>query len=271
MARKCPSPETAASINGSRSKKGLSTKPRSTRYRTSNSKPSPAPSKSKSESKGTTGWWNASSRRKTSNASRISSPERALSSGENSGLERWFSDVAHMLSKTSNADAARPPATEKRIRLFIAINVPAALKSKLGELQQEIESSVNKGAVRWARPEQLHITLKFLGYVETSARLPIDKELQKVCEGTGRFRLEVQGAGCFPNARSPRVIWVGIAGDLTPLLELQTRIELATSTWAEPEEREFKPHLTLGRAKELRKRDVQSIGKFLQKHADAHF
>src|SRR6267378_2820821 len=125
-----------------------------------------------------------------------------------------------MVSKNPTAKPESLSAPEKRIRLFIAINLPAALKSRLGELQHELESSANKRAVRWTRPEQLHITLKFIGYVEPSARAAIEKELQKGCEGTPQFRLEVEGVGCFPNARSPRVIWVGTAGELTPLLEL---------------------------------------------------
>jgi len=76
-----------------------------------------------------------------------------------------------MVSKNPTAKPESLSAPEKRIRLFIAINLPAALKSRLGELQHELESSANKRAVRWTRPEQLHITLKFIGYVE--AALPL--------------------------------------------------------------------------------------------------
>jgi 2'-5' RNA ligase len=77
--------------------------------------------------------------------------------------------------------------------------------------------------------------------------------------------------GCFPNARSPRVVWAGMRGDLLALSPLQQKIDAGTAQWAEPEKRPFTPHLTLGRVKEARRKDLDAIGKFVAAQADARF
>src|SRR6266404_8646338 len=163
-------------------------------------------------------------------------------------------------------------AVPKRIRLFVAVNLSAALKRKLAQVQQEIASRVGKGAVRWTRAEQLHITLKFLGYVpETNVR-QVQANLLSASRGSARLRLGAQGLGCFPGAKSPRVIWVGINGEVAPLLRLQKQIEAATVDWAEPEKREFTPHLTLGRVKDAcRRGDLDAIAKFVEANKEVQF
>src|SRR4051812_22284117 len=108
-------------------------------------------------------------------------------------------------------------AREKRIRLFVAINLPTALKTTLAKVQQDLQSTMNPEMLKTIDSEQLHITLKFLGYVEPSSRPAIEKAIAQACTGCEHFHLRAERAGCFPGPRSPRVIWVGIEGDLSPL------------------------------------------------------
>ena len=163
------------------------------------------------------------------------------------------------------------PSSPKKIRLFIAINLPQAIKDAIDDCRRKLASQLDTKSVRWTRPEQLHITLKFIGYAQEDAVTEITRVLQKACEGTGPFRLKADRFGCFPRVRSPRVLWVGISGDIEPLLALQKRIDEATTQWAEPEKREFTPHLTLARFKEPRPKEVRAIVQFIEANGATQF
>jgi 2'-5' RNA ligase len=172
-------------------------------------------------------------------------------------------------------------AESKRLRLFVAINLPDAVKVALQKCQEEFTSQAGKGPIRWMREDQLHLTLKFLGYVPENSAAQIEKELRGACGGIAPFRLMAEGMGCFPNVRAPRVIWVGIreAGTRTNhdengptrLLTLQKQIERAMIAWAEPEKRAFTPHLTLGRLKDPPRKQVQAIAQLAEANKSARF
>jgi len=140
----------------------------------------------------------------------------------------------------SQTELAKP----KRLRLFIAVNLPESVK----EFIRTISSSRSRlRDVRWTNPGQLHLTLKFLGHLPAEIVTELDAQLKAACRGYTPFRLGAEGVGCFPGVRNARIVWVGISGEVELLCELQRRIELAVSPWAAPEERPFKPHLTIGR------------------------
>ena len=102
--------------------------------------------------------------------------------------------------------------------------------------------------VRWARPEGVHLTLKFLGNVSNDAIPTIESGMQRVAEGICPFTVRVQGAGCFPSSRRPRVLWLGLQGELELLLTAQSRLEDSLEVLGvDRETRTFRPHLTLGR------------------------
>lgn len=136
------------------------------------------------------------------------------------------------------------------IRAFIAIELPAALRQHLGEVEKEIQSRAGEGArraVRWVPVENMHLTLKFLGEVSTGSLEALSRMLQVEAARHKPFSLMVGGLGAFPNLRRPRVIWVGLEAP-PDLLSLQHSIEAETSRLGYPaEERPFSPHLTLGR------------------------
>jgi 2'-5' RNA ligase len=139
------------------------------------------------------------------------------------------------------------PAPE-RIRAFVAIALEPALAKEVRTVQQRLNSPV--GVVRWSDPEHLHLTLQFLGNVAIEHLDNLAAALRSACAHTAPFRLALQGAGCFPNTKSPRVVWVGVQGDLEPLQKLQRQIANATGSFGDHgDERTFQPHLTIGRLK----------------------
>ena len=134
------------------------------------------------------------------------------------------------------------------IRAFVALDLPEAQREALFTLQRALRRA---GAeVSWVRPESVHLTLKFLGNIEEEAVSPIGEALSPVAAGAAPFAVSPSGCGAFPTLKAPRVVWVGLrtAGD--ELARLQKGVEAALSALGHPpEDRPFKPHLTLGRVK----------------------
>jgi 2'-5' RNA ligase len=134
------------------------------------------------------------------------------------------------------------------IRTFISIAVESALAAEVKKVQQRLNSP--GGVVRWLNPEHLHLTLRFLGEVATDRLDNLAAALRRACARTTPFQIALEGAGCFPNTKSPRVVWIGIQGDLEPLRKLQEQIVQETKTFGDhDDERAFQPHLTIGRVK----------------------
>ena len=100
----------------------------------------------------------------------------------------------------------------------------------------------------WTKPSNIHLTLKFLGGVETARINRVLKAVERASTGISPFEVEVSGAGCFPSPRSPRVLWVGIAVVPEALKNLYANIEHELAREGFPrEKRAFSPHLTIGR------------------------
>lgn len=139
------------------------------------------------------------------------------------------------------------------IRAFIAIELPNDVRHALGDVAAALAEGVPRSAVRWVRPAQMHLTLRFLG--DTPAdRLPaIQAAMDGVAGQHAPFALRLTEAGGFPNARRPRVVWVGLGGEEAALLSLVAVLNgaLLPLGWP-PEDRPFRAHLTLGRVKDER-------------------
>jgi 2'-5' RNA ligase len=139
------------------------------------------------------------------------------------------------------------------MRAFIAISLTDEVRNGLADLASGLSSYVPKGAVRWVRPDQIHLTLRFLG--ETPAeKLPhIERGMDEAVSGVRPFTLGLDRIGYFPNQRRPRVIWVGLGGELAQLATLRACLdkELANVGIA-PEDKAFRAHLTVGRVKDER-------------------
>jgi 2'-5' RNA ligase len=134
------------------------------------------------------------------------------------------------------------------IRSFIAVEVPQALKSRMDELQRELRRT--DADVKWVRPEAIHLTLKFLGSIRQDDVERISQSIGPAIEGWVPFEVRVQGMGCFPNPRNPRVVWVGMDRGREILTSLQQAVEKKMAELSfPPEDRPFSPHLTLGRVR----------------------
>jgi RNA 2',3'-cyclic 3'-phosphodiesterase len=132
------------------------------------------------------------------------------------------------------------------MRTFIAIPLPNECQVLLDQMQQPLRAC--NADVRWVAIPSIHLTLKFLGEVNPEAIPKLQVFLNEACKSERRIELVLRGLGCFPNARNPRVIWCGIEGETDSLLRLQHSVESACAQLGfAPEDRPFRPHLTLGR------------------------
>lgn len=134
------------------------------------------------------------------------------------------------------------------IRSFVAIELPDAVISLLDKVQHDLSSL--RLRVRWVRPKNIHLTLKFLGNINSGDIAKIGSAMTDAAKDCGPFKLTVGGIGVFPGLKRPRVIWIGFGGDMKVLLGLQHNLEDRLAAVGFPKEnRSFKAHLTLGRIK----------------------
>ena len=137
------------------------------------------------------------------------------------------------------------------LRAFIALNISEEARDALARVTERLQQREVSG-VRWARPESIHLTLKFLGDVDTSKVDQLLGAMERAARGTAPFTLGLSGLGAFPSQSSPRVIWIGLKGEIDVLRRLQLAVdeEMFSSEGFPKEDRRFSPHLTLGRIRE---------------------
>ncbi len=139
------------------------------------------------------------------------------------------------------------PTNVEQIRVFVAVELPDAVKTEFAGLVSAIDA-LGVGGVRTVRSGGIHLTLKFLGDVSI-ARVPeIRSAMDSAVSDAEPFTLSLGDAGVFPNRGMAHVLWVGVGGDLKRLARLQQRVELTLSGLGfRPERRGFNPHITVGR------------------------
>lgn len=133
------------------------------------------------------------------------------------------------------------------LRVFVALSIPAPLQEAIQRETAGLQQRLGRRLVRWVAPENVHLTLKFLGEI---SRANVDLLIEALRREAGEhpaFEMTVGGLGVFPNPRRPRVVWIGLQAP--PALDaLQHAIEAAAARLGYPEEeRPFSPHLTIGR------------------------
>jgi 2'-5' RNA ligase len=138
----------------------------------------------------------------------------------------------------------------EQIRSFIAIELPEEAKKGLARLRKELERDEHR-FVKWVDPGGIHLTLKFLGNIPAKRVTEITEAMKEAMQGTSPFHLEISGLGAFPRLRQPRVLWVGVGGEIDKLSRLQQNTDSALAALGfAKEERPFVPHLTLARIRE---------------------
>lgn len=140
------------------------------------------------------------------------------------------------------------------IRAFVALNLPIPVIRRVAELQRELRNKAKKANIRvgWVPPPNLHVTLKFLGNIPAENAWAISDRLKQVLAARPSFGMQLQGTGAFPNRAKPRVLWLGLKSAGGELEQLAEDME----QWFEElgfarEQRDFHPHLTLGRVKSV--------------------
>jgi RNA 2',3'-cyclic 3'-phosphodiesterase len=143
------------------------------------------------------------------------------------------------------------------LRLFVALDLPAAVKRSLEPMARGL------GDVRWATPDQQHLTLRFIGEVDNGAVHDIVEALATV--PAAPFQLTLKGIGHFPPRGEPRVLWVGVVKN-PELARLKRRIDRALlEVGLAPESRKFAPHVTLARIRAPL--SPTRLGTYLMRHA----
>jgi len=150
------------------------------------------------------------------------------------------------------------------IRTFVAIELDEEIRKAIAGIQRQVQEQLMKQLrhtasdvrVQWVRPDSIHLTLKFLGDIDEARVEDIRAALLSAVRTQSRLAVEVGGLGVFPDLRAPRVLWVGLFGQVDALMRVAAEVEAAlTGVGFPPESRPLSPHLTLARIKE-RSRDV---------------
>jgi RNA 2',3'-cyclic 3'-phosphodiesterase len=139
---------------------------------------------------------------------------------------------------------------EKAMRAFLAVDPPEAIFNEIIKIQERLKKTIG-GDIRWVRPEGIHLTLKFFGYVYQSDVANISLVVKNNVANMKALMLNVRNLGAFPSVNRPRVLWLGLDGDTDALISLQVEIDTGFQDYGfKKEERPFRPHLTLARIKE---------------------
>lgn len=143
------------------------------------------------------------------------------------------------------------------VRTFVCLELPPLARDRLAATQERLRESGAR--VGWVRPENIHLTLKFLGSVPTERLREVVQAMQRAALPPPPVTLELTELGCFPNRRAPRIIWAGLKQLPEELKNLHLRVENELVAAGFPaESRPFSPHFTLGRV-----RSGRSIRKLL--------
>lgn len=135
-----------------------------------------------------------------------------------------------------------------RLRIFTALELPAPALKELGEIVNGLKPECPREAVRWVRPESVHLTLQFYGETEFQIVEKLKTQLAQAAQTCEPLTFTLQDLGAFPTLMRPRVLWVGLVGAVAELKSLQRHVEtVSRAVGFEPEKRAFTPHLTLGR------------------------
>lgn len=135
------------------------------------------------------------------------------------------------------------------MRLFVALELPAAHRDALAAVCER----GRRGGVLWVPPENVHITLKFLGDVPDRLVPSLKDALARVASAAKPFKIAFRGCGTFPEGRPARVVWIGVAEGAGEAAALAAAVDDALAGFSIPRERRpFRCHATIGRVKDER-------------------
>jgi 2'-5' RNA ligase len=139
----------------------------------------------------------------------------------------------------------------EKVRIFIAISLPGEIHANLSTISDQLKKSLGEGVVRWVKPANIHLTLKFLGEIPAGSVTQLKNGLETPIAQQSTFPLTVQKIGVFPNVRKPRVIWAGLK-ESKALIALWNTVEnVMMELGYDSDERAYSAHLTLGRISQM--------------------
>ena len=154
----------------------------------------------------------------------------------------------------------------KLIRTFISVPVPEPLFNLQKKLKVTISEKIGK--IRWLHKDQIHLTIKFLGDTTEDSINDVRHVMQKVADEFKPFNISIQKTGCFPKIERPRVMWIGVSGELDKLYQLVEKIQKKLNPLGFPkDEKKYHPHITIARAKYPQKK-TPDISTFLNTSFD---
>ena len=146
------------------------------------------------------------------------------------------------------------------MRVFVAIDLTSEARREIAKFLKNLSKKHWK--VKWEKSEKVHITLAFFAHLDEEKLALLKEVCKKVASKTSPFALSFKGLGCFPDFDWPRIIWLGLRGDLKSLVALQQKLrERLKESGFETEKRPFHPHITLGRIKRARGKERREIGR----------
>jgi 2'-5' RNA ligase len=141
--------------------------------------------------------------------------------------------------------------SKQRMRIFCAVDVPDEVRARVAAHITRLRESVNSSSslrISWERVEKLHLTLKFLGELESVRVEALMRAARRAAESVEKFEVRLQEAGAFPANNNPRVLWLGLQDETRRLAEFHERLETECAHENFPREpRAFHPHLTIAR------------------------
>ena len=150
-------------------------------------------------------------------------------------------------------DGAAQP--ERNLRLFVALAFPDEVRAELRRAAGAMRAFAPRGT-RWANVDGAHLTLRFIGSTPPDAAPALGEAVVRAAEGVAPFELSLAGAGVFPPRGAPRVLWVGVVGEVDALIGLRGNVENTLAAAGVPnDERHFSPHVTLARVNTRLSRD----------------
>lgn len=135
-----------------------------------------------------------------------------------------------------------------RVRAFVAVLLDEAVRAAVAAQVAELRPLA--GSVSWVQPQNLHLTLKFLGEIDAEAIGAVTEALAEAASKAAPFTLAFHGLGAFPGLAQPRVLWVGVSQGALECRALQADVDAGLARRGFPKEaRAYTPHLTIGRVR----------------------
>jgi 2'-5' RNA ligase len=161
---------------------------------------------------------------------------------------------------------------ESQWRLFVALPVPERVRSTLTDVQRELRPLLKEGEASWPRTGHFHLTLRFLGNVDSRRIEELETCLRPLAAAHEQMVLHCERLGCFPALRRPKVIWAWVHDEGNRLMVLQRAIENAAAAFTrQPEEAKFVGHVTLARVKRCQRMTSERIAAFVEGAVERRF